>query len=98
MMETVLSGTIYAVNAGVLLSLTLSYWLMWRIEHKRHIFALFLFIASMLIFVIIGNVHLWSNWIMGTAYKVPYSWLRGLLVLCSSSYLLWTTWQRNIPK
>jgi hypothetical protein len=98
MTETTLTGIIYAINAAVLFTLVLSYWLMLRIEYKRHIFALFLFLISVFIFVVIGNVHIWSNWMMGSAFKVPYSWARGLIMLAASVFLLKTTWQNNIPK
>jgi hypothetical protein len=69
---------------------------MWRIEHKRHIFALLFFLITVFVFVIVGNVHLWSNTFYGTVYKVPYAWIRGLLMLASSSFLLQTTWHKNL--
>lgn len=95
---SIFNGIIYTLNSGILFALVLSYWLMYKIENKKHILAILLFILSVLIFNIIGNVHTWSNFMTGGAYRVPFPWLRGLLMTFSSIFLLHTTWRMNIKK
>jgi hypothetical protein len=94
--EELITGLIYAISSAILLALILSYWLMWRLEHKRHILALLLFFISTLVSTIIGNVHIWSQLITGETYDIPYIWVRGLLTIAATSFLLHTTWNKNL--
>jgi len=86
---------IYTLATMLVGGLVTSYAVAFNLKPTKHILALTLFFLVIFIISSIITVNIWSVFVIGEVYLVPYRCIRGLLLFLSSGFLLYTTWKKN---
>ena len=77
-------------------ALAFSYYLMWRIEKKRHIFALFLFLITVFIFIEGDVNYLVFRDNYCADFCEAFILVKAILLAISSCLFLYSTWRKDL--
>jgi len=79
-----------------LFALTLSYYLMWKIEKKRHIFALFFFLFTIFLFIggEVNNLIFYDSHY--SSFCLSFILIKAIFLFLSSCLFLYSTWRKNL--
>lgn len=88
---TVLSAILYTITDLMLFVIIWTYTLAFVAKPKIHVLALLLFFISVFFLTMVATIDLWSLCATGDVFRFPFSYLRGLFLSLSSSFLFYTT-------
>ena len=79
----------------VLFGIIMSYFVAYRMQKRVYTLSLILFTSAVFVLSAISTYSTMNVIVDGTPPIIPFSALRGLFLLASSSFFLYATWKKN---